>query len=35
VKFGAQYWYYLATNDTFGPKHQVRFLFTPVVPLPW
>jgi hypothetical protein len=35
VKFGVQYWYYLKTNETFGTKHQIRFLFTPVVPLPW
>jgi hypothetical protein len=35
VKFGAQYWYYLASNESFGQKHQVRFLITPVIPLPW
>ena len=35
IKFGVQYWYYVASNDTFGPKSQIRFLITPVVPLPW
>ena len=35
VKFGVQYWYYLASNDSFGKKHQIRFLITPVVDLPW
>jgi len=35
VKFGVQYWYYLASNDLFGQEHQIRILITPVIPLPW
>ncbi|WP_439183522.1 hypothetical protein [Carboxylicivirga taeanensis] len=35
VKFTAQYWYYLASPDSFGPQHQVRLQIAPVVPLPW
>lgn len=35
VRMGLQYWYYVASLDTFGPRHQVRFTFAPVVPLPW
>ncbi len=34
-KFGLQYWYYVASPDVFGPKHQIRFSVTPVVQLPW
>jgi hypothetical protein len=34
-KFAAQYWYYLATPDTFGPRSQIRFTITPVIELPW
>jgi hypothetical protein len=34
-KFGLQYWYYVASPDAFGPRHQVRFSVAPVVPLPW
>lgn len=34
-KFSLQYWYYVASPDTFGPQHQVRFQVAPVVPLPW
>ena len=34
-KFGLQYWYYVASPDTFGPKHQIRFQVAPVIPLPW
>lgn len=35
MKFSLQYWYYVASPDMFGPQHQVRFVITPVVPLPW
>jgi hypothetical protein len=35
VKISLQYWYYLATPDLFGPKHQIRFQIAPVIPLPW
>jgi hypothetical protein len=35
IKLSLQYWYYLAAPETFGPQHQIRFTFTPVVRLPW
>ena len=35
IRIGAQYWYYVASPDAFGPQHQVRFTIAPVVPLPW
>ena len=35
VKISLQYWYYVASPDTFGPQHQIRLQFSPVVPLPW
>ena len=35
IKLSLQYWYYVATPDTFGPQHQIRFQISPVVPLPW
>ncbi|WP_340112719.1 hypothetical protein [Maribellus mangrovi] len=35
VKLSVQYWYYLASPDVFGPQHQIRVQFAPVVPLPW
>ena len=35
IKFGVQYWYYVASPDSFGKQSQIRFLITPVVPLPW
>ena len=35
IKFNLQYWYYVASPDAFGPQHQIRFTFSPVVPLPW
>lgn len=35
VKLSAQYWYYVASPDSFGPKHQIRIQFAPVIPLPW
>jgi hypothetical protein len=35
LKYGFQLWYYVAQPDPFGPQVQVRFTFTPVVPLPW
>ena len=34
-KLSLQYWYYVASPDTFGPRHQVRFQVAAVVPLPW
>jgi len=35
MKFALQYWYYVVTPDTFGVRHQLRFNYTAVVPLPW
>ena len=35
VKFGLQYWYFVASPESFGPQHQVRLTISPVVPLPW
>ena len=35
LKFSVQYWNYVASPDTFGPEHQVRFQVAPVIPLPW
>jgi hypothetical protein len=35
LKFSLQYWYYIASPDAFGPKHQIRFTVIPVIPLPW
>ncbi|MCX2743835.1 hypothetical protein OO013_08160 [Mangrovivirga sp. M17] len=35
IRFGLQYWYYVASPDSFGPQHQVRFTLAPVIPLPW
>ncbi len=35
LKFGLQYWYYIESHDSFGPKHQIRFSIIPVIPLPW
>jgi hypothetical protein len=34
-KFGLQYWNYVKSPDTFGPKHQIRLTISPVVKLPW
>lgn len=34
-KFALQYWYYVEKPDAFAPQHQIRFVVTPVVPLPW
>ena len=35
IRLGAQYWYYVTAPDAFGPLHQIRLTFAPVVPLPW
>lgn len=35
IKFSVQYWYYVASPEHFCPKHQVRFMVSPVLPLPW
>lgn len=35
VKWGTQFWYYVASPDTFGQQWNIRFQFSPVVPLPW
>jgi len=35
VKLSVQYWYYVASPESFGPQHQVRLTISPVVPLPW
>lgn len=34
-KFSLQYWYYAASPERFGPRHQLRFQVAAVVPLPW
>lgn len=34
-KFALEYWQYVKQADEFGPDYQVRFVVTPVVPLPW
>ena len=35
IKFNLQYWYYVASPENFGPKHQIRLSITPVINLPW
>lgn len=35
VKLSLQYWYYVASPNSFGPQHQIRFQFAPVIKLPW
>ena len=35
VKLSLQYWYYVASPDDFGPRHQVRLQIAPVIKLPW
>ena len=35
VKLTAQYWYYIASPETFGAQHQLRIQIAPVIPLPW
>ena len=35
LKFNMQYWYYVASSEAFGPKHQLRFQIIPVISLPW
>ncbi len=35
LRFSLQYWYYVASPDQFGPKHQLRFEVAAVIPLPW
>ncbi|NIK93248.1 hypothetical protein GZ212_13885 [Mangrovimonas sp. CR14] len=35
IKLSMQYWYYVASPDSFGPQHQIRLQIAPVVPLPW
>lgn len=35
VKVGAQFWYYVASPETFGQQWDIRLQFSPVVPLPW
>ncbi|SHO59497.1 hypothetical protein [Algoriphagus zhangzhouensis] len=35
IRVGFQYWYYISSPEAFGPQHQFRFTFAPVVPLPW
>lgn len=34
-KFAAQYWYYVASPNTFGTRNQLRISVSPVIPLPW
>jgi len=35
VKLTLQYWYYIASPDTSGPKNQICFQKLPVIPLQW
>lgn len=35
LKLNLQYWYYVASPDSFGPQHQIRLSITPIVKLPW
>lgn len=35
LSLSAQYYYYLARPDNFGPVHQIRLQIVPVVKLPW
>lgn len=35
VNLTLQYFYYAVAPDNFGPKHQIRFVITPIVKLPW
>ena len=35
VKANVQYWYYVASPDSFGSRHQIRLTISPVIPLPW
>ncbi len=35
IRLGAQYWYYVASPEAFGPQHQFRLTVAPVIPLPW
>lgn len=35
IKLSLQYWYYVASPESFGPQHQVRLTISPVVALPW
>ena len=34
VKIGLEYYYHVVRDDNFGPEHQLRFLFVPVLPAP-
>jgi len=34
VKIGAEVYYYVETDDKFGPQWQLRFFFVPVLPAP-
>ena len=34
-KLACQYWYFAASPDSFGSRHQLRFQVSAVVPLPW
>ena len=34
VAIGVEYYYMVESPDTFGPEHQIRFVFTPVLPSP-
>jgi len=34
VAIGVEYYYMVETPDTFGPEHQLRLIFTPVLPSP-
>jgi len=35
IKFNLQYWYYVASPDSFGPQQQIRLSIVPVINLPW
>ncbi len=34
LAIGVEYYYMIETPDTFGPEHQLRLIFTPVLPAP-
>jgi hypothetical protein len=34
LAIGVEYYYMVETPDTFGPEHQLRVFFTPVLPAP-
>ena len=35
VRMVGEVWYYVVKPDAFGPEWRIRFVVTPVLPLPW